>query len=357
MRFLLCLSATALLSAAPNGSSVRGARLFESQGCLFCHRTHAAQGQSAPDLSQTIARDQTPAALAATMWNHAPVMWSAIKAKELSVPKMNEQQAADLFAHFAARRFFDKPGDAGRGKAVFTTKRCADCHGVSETKVGPPLTSWRSLESPTSLAESMWNHAAKMNQEFQKKKLAWPQLSEQDLSDLLVYIRRLPRTARVQTKLEIAASSEGEALLKSKGCEQCHAGSLALPLLLKGKSLTGIAASMWNHAPNMSSASISFQPGEMNQLLSFLWARSYFEDSGSANAGKRAFVAKGCAGCHEQGSAPKLTGKEASSVSMVAGLWQHGPAMLEQMRQKKVMWPRFTAKEMQDLVAYLNSRR
>jgi hypothetical protein len=40
---------------------------------------------------------------------------------------------------------------------------------------------------------------------------------------------------------------------------------------------------------------------------------------------------------------------------MVAALWGHGPRMLEMMGQKKIAWPRFTAQEMSDVIAYLNS--
>jgi hypothetical protein len=40
---------------------------------------------------------------------------------------------------------------------------------------------------------------------------------------------------------------------------------------------------------------------------------------------------------------------------MVAVLWQHGPHMLDMMTQRKIAWPRFTAQQMTDLIAYLNS--
>ena len=59
----------------------------------------------------------------------------------------------------------------------------------------------------------------------------------------------------------------------------------------------------------------------------------------------------------ERGGAPKLAkGKDAySDITMVSALWEHGPRMLEQMRQKKLPWPRFTAQQMSDLIAYLNA--
>jgi hypothetical protein len=39
----------------------------------------------------------------------------------------------------------------------------------------------------------------------------------------------------------------------------------------------------------------------------------------------------------------------------VAALWGHGPTMLEMMKQKNLAWPHFTAAQMSDLIAYLNS--
>jgi hypothetical protein len=40
---------------------------------------------------------------------------------------------------------------------------------------------------------------------------------------------------------------------------------------------------------------------------------------------------------------------------MVSALWGHGPQMHDLMAQKKIPWPRFTAAQMSDLIAYLNS--
>ena len=96
----------------------------------------------------------------------------------------------------------------------------------------------------------------------------------------------------------------------------------------------------------------------MRQVVSYIWAKQYFQGSGSSDRGKRVFAQQGCAACHEaQGGAPKLgKGKDAySDISMISALWEHGPRMLERMTEKKQAWPRFTAPQMSDLIAYLNS--
>ncbi len=73
-----------------------------------------------------------------------------------------------------------------------------------------------------------------------------------------------------------------------------------------------------------------FAPDEMRDLLGYLWAQQFFEDSGSAAAGKRVFAAKRCASCHEgAGTAPKLAqAGKFNGANMVSALWRHGPSML-----------------------------
>jgi len=40
----------------------------------------------------------------------------------------------------------------------------------------------------------------------------------------------------------------------------------------------------------------------------------------------------------------------------VSVLWEHGPAMLDRMRERHISWPRFNTREMSDLIAYLEVR-
>jgi mono/diheme cytochrome c family protein len=148
--------------AAPVAAgSSRGAQLFQTLSCARCHSLNGEGGKTAPDLGRRIDRNFTPPSLAATMWNHAPTMWAAMRAQEVRPGDLNEQAAADLFAYFYSVRFFETPGDAGRGKALFASKGCEDCHGLTATKI-PETTAiayWETLNTPISLAAAMWNHA------------------------------------------------------------------------------------------------------------------------------------------------------------------------------------------------------
>ncbi len=44
-----------------------------------------------------------------------------------------------------------------------------------------------------------------------------------------------------------------------------------------------------------------------------------------------------------------------SGPGMISALWHHGPRMMEQMQSKHITWPSFTAAQMSNLIAYLNS--
>jgi mono/diheme cytochrome c family protein len=298
------------------------------------------------------------------MWNHAPAMWASMKDKGIQPKELREQDAADLIAYFYSARFFERPADAGRGKQVFASKKCETCHQLSGSAAGSakPVSQWQSLGQTVDLAEAMWNHASQMQDEFARRKISWQQLTAQEMGDLLIYLRNLPSTRSNAVKFEISAGDNGKALFEQKGCAGCHTGKLDLTHRLKDKTLNDIAVDMWNHAPQMAKRTGStlpkFAPGEMNSLLSYVWAQQFFEDSGDATKGKKVFASHSCGSCHgvSGSGAPDLARSTGfSSVSMVSSLWRHGPAMQEKMRSQNKPWPKFSSQEMSDLIAYLNT--
>jgi len=360
---ILAVSAIAAQAAVVAADSERGAALFESLTCVQCHSVNGKGGRIGPDLGRLADRNFTPASLAATMWNHAPKMWESMRASDIKAGDLDEQAAADLFAYFYSARFFDLPGDAARGKRVLED-RCARCHGLKTPSTSgiPPVVEWQGANTPFELVAAMWNHLPRMEAAATASRIPLPRLSAQDLVDLLVYVRHLPGITEKGAGFQTTSGTGGDALFASKGCAGCHKTGSALAARIKGQTLTQIAAALWNHGPAMRAAGAKpshFEPGEMSELLSYLWARQFFENAGDSARGAKAFSTKGCASCHSTGAsgAPKLVrgAGRYSGASMVAALWRHGPAMLEAMRKQGRPWPRFEGFEMADLIAYLDS--
>ena len=356
------LAATGILAAAIiPGDARRGEELFSGEQCIQCHSVNGKGGTLAPDLGRRVDRDFTPVVMASLMWNHAPDMWAAMKKQGIVKSELSTSAAADLFAYFVSARYFEKPGDAGRGKQLFTARHCTECHGITTSPAGggPPVAKWDSLADPIVMAQQMWNHGAQMRAAFAKKKLAWGPLTAQDLTDMLVYLQNLPETRGLTRNFNLLPTEQGASLFQSKGCAGCHQGSLALENRLRNQTLTEIAVDMWNHQPKMKNPPPTLSEEEMRQILAYLWANQYFRGEGNEARGKKVFTDKNCATCHNDPSsgAPKLAkGKDAySAITMVSALWDHGPRMLDLMTQKKLAWPRFNAREMSDLIAYLNS--
>jgi mono/diheme cytochrome c family protein len=205
----------------------------------------------------------------------------------------------------------------------------------------------------------MWNHSTAMAGNFAESRLKWPQLASQDLTDLVIYLQGQSQTRGISERIEITSGDEGESLFRSKGCEGCHTERLTLTERLNGKTLTDIAAAMWNHRPRMAAAAPQLTAAEMREIASYLWATGFFKDSGDAAAGRRVFAAKQCSVCHNDVSnvAPKLGGKTFSGITMVSALWHCGPKMLEQTKARGIAWPRFEGAQMSDLIAFLNPEK
>jgi len=353
--FALLVSALVVRAAGFSANSVRGERLFQTLSCIQCHSVNGTGGISAPDLGRMLDRSFTPASLAATMWNHAPTMWAAMRQHQIQAGELDQQGAQDLMAFFYAARFFEQPGDAGRGKRAFERDGCAGCHS-------PPGSQWQGLTDPVALIDAMWNHRSQMLAATALKKFRFALLSAQDLTDMLVYLRGLPTTPTKAGVFQVDVAGTDQPVFQSAGCAKCHQTLEALADRVQGMTLTEIAAAMWNHAPRMAAAGAPMAPlapAEMQALVSSFWAVKFFEAAGRPASGSRVFASKNCAICHNDASsgAPRLpiAGRDFGGANMVSVLWKHGPDMLSQMKTRAIAWPRFEGTQMADLIAYLNT--
>jgi cytochrome c2 len=341
------------------GSSVSGARIFGDRGCAGCHS------------SDRFAKSGNPAALAAGLWNHSPQMWVAQRGR--NTPVLSSTEVSDLFAYFFSLAYANTPGDPTRGRAVFDAKTCSRCHDTEagQRRPGPPISTWSEVDDPLSWAERMWNHSRTVAAEVSGNGLRWPEFSTQEMVDMLAYLRSVSRS--LSPPVFQPGDPELGRVTFENACESCHSfgNRTANPKidLLKRPApefLTGYVTAMWNHAPLMQQrAGQGFPilgPGDMSNLVAYLFTRRYFDQEGSPGRGARVFESKGCASCHDrrrrETGAPDLTSstERYSPVTVAASLFRHGPAMLETMRRRNANWPQFTTAEMQDLIGFLNSR-
>lgn len=347
-------TAAAFAAALPslNGDATRGAALFQSKNCITCHSVGGHGGTAAPDLGKRGGLGFTPASMAAMLWNHAPKMWGALARSSAKV-ELTPQDSADMFAYFYAARYMDPPGDAARGKRLFTAKRCAECHEL-DGAAGKRGLKWETLADPIELGRAMWNHAPAMRAEMEKKGGKPPTLTAAEMNDLLVYLRALPQARGNKPVFQPASAETGETLFQVKGCAGCHTGARTLEKRVAFRTVSDFSAAMWNHAGVMKQSG-ELNPEEMKRLVGYVWSLQFAASSGDAARGAKVFAAKACGSCHTSGPGPRIAGAVPDAYTLIGSLTQHAPGMIEKMDASRKSWPSIKDTEMEDLLAYLKS--
>ncbi len=168
----------------------------------------------------------------------------------------------------------------------------------------------------------------------------------------------------------------GARVFGSKGCARCHAvnglGATVGPDLARiarQRSFYDLAATMWNHLPEMGERMREYgmerptmSPREVGDLIAFLFTLNYFDLPGDVEVGQRLFSEKECVVCHQVGVRGGVVGPALdyfsqydSPMLVAAAMWNHGPAMAEEMRARGLTRPTFTGGELTDLITYLAS--
>ena len=352
---VLFLTFLAYANDAVSVDSQRGAELFQSLPCVRCHNVNGKGNGRGPDLGKRLRSEYSPAGIAARMWNHAPTMWSALEDQGLAVEPLGKQAAADLFGYFYSIRFLDRPTDVARGRKLFESERCSECHASDEEQAsmsrlaGKPVSKWTSLVRPLEFAVAIWGHAA-----FEQSSTKRAKLKGQELLDIFAYLRELPQAPKSSPRMDTQIS-DGSNALEANGCAGCHKAKYDLARRLRTKMVTDVAAAMWNHTKIPQTPVL--KNAEMQQVIDYLWMQQVLEPAGDIDAGREVFESR-CAQCHNgSGVAPSLVNRKGnvSVSSIVSALWTHGPQMLKRLRQNNSEWPRFTQDQMADVIAFLNS--
>lgn len=385
-----------------------GREVFETKGCARCHGSDAAGTADGPSLRNHAALTSS-ARLVTALWNHVPRMSEAMRAVHMPYPTMTNEQTGQLLSFLFVTGLTDDSGDERRGSAVFVAKRCVVCHRDGG---GAPLPSrLGSAESPLAFTGSLWNHAAAMQAEMQRKGVNWPRLDAADVRDLFAYVQFVAGN-KGAGRWHAADPARGWTLFQSRGCIECHAlrgreTSLPMrvnpdtapqpvrvavrvtkeispadapPLPVLGRSgrepgdsdvppaLSEFGAAMLNHFPKMRVAMNGqgggppkFSSGDLADLAVFLYGLRNTEPGGSPYVGASVFVWRGCAACHGAqatgGSGPALRGRGQTytAVRLATGLWVHGDRMYAEARRSGQPWPHLEDSDIGDLLAFLNT--
>jgi cytochrome c len=270
------------------------------------------------------------------------------------------------------------PEDPARGSRLFVSKGCVRCHAFKGEggKVGPDFGRVDLGNTQLDMAAKLWNHIPSMNVGMEQARIIKPNLTGNEFTEISAYLYFLKFFD------EPGDASRGRSIFNEKGCSACH------PLSGKGKegepgldqfpqniSPVFLTQSIWNHGSVMIAHMVKlgmkwplFEGTEMMDLMEYIKMNARgaketaFITPGNPREGKQVFAAKGCIKCHavrgEGGKQAEDLGKRAKtfykSLTQIASImWNKGPSVLGKMSQTETGIPKFTPKEMADLVAYL----
>lgn len=169
---------------------------------------------------------------------------------------------------------------------------------------------------------------------------------------------------------------EGRKVYAEKGCGKCHAINRVGPKIgpdlasTEGlQTITQVAATMWNHAPEMhrlaAQQGLRWQPfkgSEMRDLISFLYFLRVQDRPGNIRRGARLFDEKRCSTCHALAGRGSKIGPDLSQlhygspVLWAEIMWRHAVEMEGKTRELGLKWPVFIDNEMVDLIAFIRSQ-
>jgi cytochrome c2 len=270
-------------SLDPPGDHERGAALFRDKGCQTCHTVGKDGGRVGPDLTR-YGRYASPLYLTAALWNRGKAMAEAMEARKIARPVFQGNDIPDLLAHLrtasgSTERIYAPPGSPKRGEALFTQRRCMECHSVRGHggKVGPDLAVVL-RGSLMRIAGTMWNHGPRMWARMAERRIDVPLFTAEEMSDLVSYLYFFqfidpPGDAR-----------RGLVVYRDKRCGTCHGSEASKPIgppfasvVEKLQTPLGVITAMWNHAGRMSEIMTDenvawpvLRGGEMADLIAYL---------------------------------------------------------------------------------------
>jgi cytochrome c2 len=360
--------------AAPSdipANPLAGRIVFEKKGCTDCHGIHDFGEKTGPDLGREKIFDSFYD-VASRLWNHAPRMELQSGSLSKKWPTMDKAELNRLIGFLYFLRYLGEPGDVDSGKKLIRRKTCLNCHRIG--KEGAPggitLDQLSQYASPLYVAQVIWNHGLTMQDRMAARGIKRPNFNDGDIADISAYLREYSRGQSVKLQFMSPGNPEaGKKMFRDKGCARCHAVTggkasvgPALNQMDLHRSVTSIAARMWNHGGQMGELMKEqnirwpvFKESQMADLIAYLYFYNYYGYGGNAARGKQVFISKSCIKCHGRES-PLHLGKDnplTDPGDLVRTMWNHVPYMREVTITKNIEWPKLSETELRHLYAYL----
>ena len=189
-----------------------------------------------------------------------------------------------------------------------------------------------------------------------------PQLTGQQLADLLVYVRSVQGVPRRNGVFQASSAEAGRRIVRIKGMLRLpRRGDAFLRDRPPRRNDYGYRGGHVESRARHESEKSGFRARPDAAIAAYIWSRRTMESEGSPSAGYKVFSCEEVHGLPRRsrpaGRRRSTNGSQYfSAATMVSALTRHGPAMLDRMREKHLAWPHFSAEEMADLIAYLNTR-
>jgi len=176
------------------GRAAEGRLVFARKRCIDCHSAGGQGGAVGPDLAER-SRAASLLEFTAAMWNKAPAMLEAMRARSVPVPQIRPEEMADIVAYLYSVRYFARAGDPRRGVVVATGKGCLGCHALhgERGKVAPDLAQVRGLDSPAAVLAALWNHSFIARPAGKPGPASWAEIPADEMADLAAYLQSLRR--------------------------------------------------------------------------------------------------------------------------------------------------------------------
>lgn len=366
------------ISAEPAPSALAGASVFGTKGCIKCHSVAVLRSIMGLE-SERPPETWNFYGLAANMWNHMPVMTSSMDELGIERPHLDPGEIADLVVFIFNRANPTASGDTVAGRVLFAEKQCIRCHQVGGIGgiAGPSLDFTGQFHSPIRLAAAMWNHGPEMAESMRAKGIQRSTLTGSELADLYAYFSSAADASQeVAGPVLPGSAGRGRKLYRSKGCRGCHGsdgrGGRGPSLVRRDRDWgsTEFAAAMWNKSPAMMAEMRAgglraprLTPGEMADIVAFLYSFRYFEGAGNPELGRRTIRDKGCLECHSLDGEGHRGAQELTRtpdldtpVSVIAALWNHVVLLEDLTEEGGQPWPSFEESEMANLVAFFQAQ-